>query len=621
MATQRSLSAEKNIQVLMTLLRSGQTTEALMGELMLELSHELTVSLKKFVDYGPDELAGLMAPLANDLMRVHHQPGMRRVEICGASTIFHVRTRDTEREVLAGAARLFGGESAVAMWSLSGGRLRHTEKWQIFSASQWHIMLLEWLVTHLQGWIEKIDANRVPGVSPDAIAREVARITASKIPAYGVLLDVLLLDALGYPRSLVAYHLRLGLRYQLLVSADWETSLIEFWSDIRYWPGRSGKLFPIAVSTASMMCGGALTPANVRDVLVTSGLSRNAWAHLARLPAATLHVLCLALERFSDADGKRIFLDELSFWLARFGRGVRYYRIPLANLTVALVWLVSESVDVRGRHSAAVNQARRPGSSLLPENLYWHESLISRMELSASHHDRLRLLLLAFAREVLAQSDELPALFSQLSEVMDWFRAEGLRLPPGWYKQSWSVMRSRGDQWHAEIIRQQEVRAREEAQVREAENEQRRAQFLLDVPAAFKSGVGEVSWTTPLPRYQAGDLVLEALLDSQALRQEGLLMSHCVGSYSQACLERRSLIYAVTHAEQRLGTLEMYAASPSDWRVVQFKGKRNCDLMHFIVQNGTFFRHFQAFKQAFHSALREQSLQIVRKTIAKKEEE
>ncbi len=189
----------------------------------------------------------------------------------------------------------------------------------------------------LREWLETAGSSLVPGVSAATIAREVARITASIIPSYGALLDVLLLDALGYSRSLVTYHLRLGLRGQLPVSVDWERNLIDRWSDTRYWPGRSRKIFPIAVSAASMTSSGPLMPASVRDALVASGLSRNAWAHLARLPATTLHVLCHALERLPDADGKRLFLNELSFWLSRLGKGFRYYGIPSANLTVCLV--------------------------------------------------------------------------------------------------------------------------------------------------------------------------------------------------------------------------------------------------------------------------------------------
>lgn len=601
MAMQQLSDSQRQLQSLLSLLRSTRTPESLMGELMLELSHDLSEALKRFGDYGQHEMAGLMAPLANDLIRALHFPGLRRVEICGASTVLQVRTRECEREGPTETMPLFGGESAVEAWALASGRPRHTDNWQIFSHSQWHIMIVEWLFNHLRVWIEQAGSSRAPGVNAAAIAREVARITTRKVPDYGLLLDVLLLDALGYPRALVAYHLRLGMHGQLPNSVGWERDLIDRWDDTRYWPGRTRKLFPIAVSAAALATGGVLTPTNVRNALVEHGLSRNAWAHLARLPLATLQLLCQVMESCPNSSHKRLFLDEFSFWLSRLGGNFRYYRLPSENLTVALVWSVRESVEIRGRQDEA-RAARRVSMPLLSDSLYWHESLVSRMELSARHHERLRLLLLVFSREVLAQSAELPALFSQLSAIMDWFRAEGLHLPVSWYKQPWAAIRSRSTHWHDEVVRQQED------QLRVAEQERQVAEQLLILPDFLKNDEGEGRWTAPLPCYQAGDLVLQALLDTQALKEEGRLMRHCVGSYSQACIQQRSLIYAVSRAGERLGTLEMYAASPKEWRVVQFKGRRNLDLMYLVRRNGSLYQHYEAFRQALHRASWEKAL-------------
>ena len=584
---------QHQLQSLRSLLRSTRTPESLMGELMLELSHDLSEALKRFGDYDSPAMAGLLAPLTNDLFRVRHLPGLRRVEICGASTVLQVRTRVYGIGLPAEAASLFGGEPAVEAWALAGGRPRHTENWQIFSPSQWHIMVLEWLFNHLHRWIGEVGSCRALSVA--AIAREVARIAARKIPDFWVLLNVLLLDALGYPRSLVAYQLRLSRQGQFPFSGSWAQDLMDRWEDCQYWPGRSRKLFPLAVSVAPMVANRVLNPTHVRNALVESGLSRNAWAHLARLPSATLQLLCQAMESCPNQSHKRIFLDELSFWLSRLGRSFRYYRLPPANLTVALVWSVRESVEIRGRQDEA-RAARVLSMPLLSDSLYWHESLVSRMELSVRHHERLRLLLLAFSREVLAHSGELPALFSQLSAIMDWFRVEGLRLPLSWYKQSWGVIRSRSARWHDEMIQQQED------QIRIAEQEQQAAEQLRATTNFLDSGTGEGSWTAPLPRYQAGDLILQALLDTQALKEEGRLMQHCVGSYSQACMQQRSLIYAVSRAGERMGTLEMYAASPKEWRVVQFKGRRNLNLMHLVRRNGPLYPHYEAFRLTLHRA-------------------
>lgn len=608
LTTPPTLSISEHPHALNMLLRSGISASALMGELMLELSHELSVSLKRIMNVSPDELARFMAPLTDALLSVQHNPGMRRVFLCGESVVFTVQTDEHSEAVLQDSGQglsFFEGAPAIAMWKLENGSYRHTGQWKIFSASQWHIMLLEWLFHRIQGWLNTLLPDRVGMVSRGAIAREIARQSVRRIPEYAVHLNVLLLDALGYPRSLVVYHMRLTKQYPQLASgndaAGWKNNLIAHWADTCYWPGRSRKMFPLAVAMAPLLEEEPLTPSTVRDVLLALGLSRNAWAHLARLPAHTLLMLCLALVRSWTELNKRQLLQELSFWLSRLGKEFRYYRIPRDRLVVALVWLVRELSGMRTQSDEGGNSDRILGSGLLPQNLHWHESLIGRKEFSVDHHEKLRLLLLGFARGVLNQSAELSVQLSQLSDVLDWFNAEGLQRPVSWYKQPWNVMLSRSAQWHEELVQQQVREAEERRRVHALENEQSRELRTQATPDKGRS------WVSPLPCFETETLLLEALLTSEALREEGRLMQHCVGSYTQACVDGLSLIYAVTHAGLRMGTLELSITRRGEWREVQFKGLRNLDLMHYIQPHGELCTHYQAFKRALAQAVSTQS--------------
>ncbi|MCC2638442.1 MAG: uncharacterized protein K0Q68_2161 [Moraxellaceae bacterium] len=564
------------------MLRSTQPPVVLRETLQRCILGDLADGLQVVTGHDESVVREFLARLGREFIHVRQEAGCRIVSLCGGTTELHVKTqavRDAE------PASHFNDEAAIAVWEWAQGPRRHTRQWQVFSLSQWQIMILKWLRQRLLEWFA---LTGLSGEAATVAARDVAQAAIQRTSACGPLLDVVLLDALGYPRSLVDYHLRLCLKGRQPTSTEWEMHLLAHWSDRLHWPGRSRKLFPVAVAAAAISEAAELTPAQVRDALGAAGLSRNAWAHLARWPADTLQILCQTLEGYHETCGKHLFLQELSVWLARLGKDFRYYGIHRDCRLIALVWVVRESVEVRARAEVVERPVRMNQVSLVPECVFWHESLISRRDLAIHHHARLQRVLLAFAREVLLARSDLRTLFERLSEVLDWFCVEGLRIPRDWFKQPFGVMHGRSRCWHEEV-----------------------GQFLRppiedDDDAPLAAGIaapdGEpapfLAWDVPLPCYEAGDLSFQALQDSQSLQEEGALMLHCVGTYAQVCAAGRSLIFAVSEAGQRLGTLEMGRDLQERWRPIQFKGLQNRQLLPTILPGGQRHLGFEAFRRA-----------------------
>lgn len=105
---------------------------------------------------------------------------------------------------------------------------------------------------------------------------------------------------------------------------------------------------------------------------------------------------------------------------------------------------------------------------------------------------------------------------------------------------------------------------------KEYHKELRRDNHQRAIIAAEESNVA-----FPQPAFtqaQIGPLRLEWLPDSKGLAQEGEVLSHCVGGYTEACSSGRSIIYAVRSAEgEPVATLEV----DRSYSVVQLRGRND----------------------------------------------
>jgi hypothetical protein len=572
----------------------------MLTDVMLDVAQAVHVALRSYGVRDPATLRRLVAPLGTAFLHIDHRLCERRVSVCGASAIFSVATRPAEPGFMPADGETegsrFNGEVAVADWRVADGVKRKLGGWRIFSSSQWHVMTVDWLYRHLTEASRHLEDRLPPGLSAAEIAREVARQAAAALHQHADLLDVLLLDALGYPREVVALSCRLQLRgqYPSPGVGSWHEVLLSHTQDLRHWPGRSRKLLPVAVATAAM--GIPFTPKAVRDALMDLGLSRNAWGRLMRWPVKALYALSRVMLASTDEAGLRCLLDEVSVWQSRLSSGLRLYGLPREHAVCILVWLPRECAALNSRPDVQ----RAPGvddDGLLGDAYAWRERMISRVGMDASLHGRLQLMLMAFARKVAASPKTFDLDFAALEAAIDWFAAEAQSYPVGWYKQPFPVMVRHSLQWHLE---QQEQRLAMERD---------RQQWRPEAPPVEGDLVPGVetteplSWTAPLERFERDGVVFEALLDSVALKQEGSLMGHCVGSYTNRCDKGYCLIYAVSRDGVRVGTLELQASWNNGWQPAQFKGPCNQELAGLIQRGGDMQLAFSYFRRALNAAM------------------
>lgn len=557
-------------------LRDPRDSSALLAEMLLDISfvlHELH-DLE-----GVDRVAvrELVAGLSAGLLQVEHMPGRRRVNFCDAAVVLEVTTAEVGRPSPWQASGLFAGETAVRIWKVDNPGFRGRHPWQLFSDSAFHIMVLEWLVQRLDIWC----GQYYPVAGAARSMRVLAQRAVQSIPSQANLLRLALLDALGTPRDLATFLLRAELQRCPPLPARLQAAVTENWSGRAAWCRRSCKLFPLA-AVAADLAGAPCTDARaVRDSFLAMGLARNAWAHLMRLPAPVITFLAAILVVTPDDDGRAVFLREFSFWLSRLGKRFRYYRIPQERLLTALVWACYESARLGGGSSLLSPDGL---SELLPESLFRYGMLISRMNLDAEHHLRMRALLLAFSFDVLESETPLDVLMNNLLFVLDWYVMEGSSFPVSWFKRDFWKISARSQRWHELLLRQLE-----------AERQQRLEQEF--------SAENTVSWAAPLSSFECDDVVFRALLSKAELELEGALMRHCVGTYASRCARGDTLIYAVSEQGQRLGTLEMYRqSSPRGWRTMQFKGEKNRELMTLIRRGGRLEEIYTRFKHDLAAA-------------------
>lgn len=591
-------STLKPAQLCQALLDADMPASSLFAGLMLDITFVLRSPLKK-MGVTDDATQELFRILSHRLLMVQNlSSGLRRVSVCNDRAVFWVPLQ-------AGSGRV--GASGETMWFPTGVasglvlRPRAMTKspmfWEILPVSHWHILIVEWLSQELSDWLPTQHPYLNYLTSPTAgTARELAALSGREVFGHVAALQVALLDALGYPRALTRYCLRNQQREQDLVTADWQASIIRHWPWRQAWSGRAIKLYPLALMVAQTDAQPALGVRDVRDVLLSWGLSRNAWAHLYRLPAVVVTALaqdlcCLVVE--SD---RTLYVATLSRWLSRLGHQYRYYALDRSRLQCALLWPLRELTYLRSTNRDAVSESfgRQGTASLLRGGFTGLEFMLRREDYSVADLDRLELLLLSFTHYVLSHSEDAWKQFSAFQNMLDWFHAKGRELPLTAFKRRFTEALAHSDRWHAEELcqRMQERQQQEEAE-RCSGQEFKRA--FAPPP---------LCWTVPLPSFERDGASFDALLTSQALTAEGQLMQHCVSSYSVSCANQKSYIYAVSYEGQRVGTLEMGFQKQHSWLVRQFKGLNNQDLRIALENPGS--KLHEPF-QYFMAALRQVS--------------
>lgn len=585
-------------QLFRALLASDMPASSLLAGLMMDITFALRSPLKEMgvTDAAIQELFRI---LSRRLLRVQNlSSGLRRVSVCGDRAVFLVPVQGgASRGDISGETMLVPAGVATGLVSRPRAVTKSPSFWEIMPVSHWHILIVDWLGQELTSWLPTQHPYLDYLTTPTAVtARELAAISGRDVPDHIVALQVALLDALGYPRVLTRYCLRNQQREQNRVTADWQASVIRHWSWRQAWSGRALKLYPLALMVAGTAVQPTLGVRDVRDVLLSWGLSRNAWAHLYRLPAVVVTALAQDLSRLVEESDRALYVANLSRWLSRLGHQYRYYALDRNRLQCALLWPLRELTFLRSSNRDTVSDSfdRQEEARLLRGGFTGLEFMLRREDYSVADLDRLELLLLGFTQHVLSHSADAWKQFSAFQNMLDWFHAKGRELPLTAFKRRFTEALAHSDRWHAEELcqRMQEHQQQEEAE-RCSGHEFKRA--LAPPP---------LCWTVPLPSFERDGASFDALLTSQALAAEGQLMQHCVSSYSVSCANHKSFIYAVSYEGQRVGTLEVGFQKQHSWLVRQFKGLNDQDLRIALENPGS--KLHEPF-QYFMAALRQVS--------------
>ena len=554
-----SLAQTRDLTPLPTPLRTLPSS-VLLAEVMLDISFELTTALRNRQIGTDSTRRELFQTLNNHLIAVDDRTnGMRRVSVCRDRAVFLIPIQPGGNE----HQDIFPPASACGLAARPYEKQHSPIFWDGLSPSQWHILILDWLRQELTSWMGLEKHGITPAIGD--ISREIAIIAAKPILDHVPALEWLLLDAMGYSRDLVHHCKRNQQRDPVGTSTSWQTALIRHWDSRQYWAGRSLKLFPLALAMADENLERPADPSSVRDWLRESGLSRNAWGFLYRLPAPVIRVIANDLLIIRQPEDRFRYLQGISLWFSRMGKQFRYYQSDWQRVVCTLVWPAREMMFITSNSPLAAASAyiEKSESRLFRTTFQGLESLLRRQHYTAQQQAQLQYLLLSFSRHALTAQDSTLSLFSGLQDIMDWFRTTSDRQPLNTFKRPYLEIKQLSDRWHT-CLREQEAAALE-------------AEILARVERPTNT---EVNWKVSVPQFKHGDFCFDALLTPQALRDEGVLMHNCVGSYVAYCASGTCLIYAVSHNGARVGTLELcrnYAET--SWEARQFKGKCNLELI------------------------------------------
>lgn len=538
----------------------------------------------------------LWLALGQNLIRVQDQSnGLRRVSICLDRSVFLVPVCQESSSLL---QDLFPVGRAIGLCARPHTLKHDPIFWDGLSHSQWRSTLQDWLMQELIRWMRASDSSLEARVDIGGMAAA----GVANIDSYVPHLQWLLMDAMGYPRALVRFGYRNLQRELAPPKAETQEAIIRYWPMRAQWYGRALKLFPLALALA----GRAETLPDVqttRDMLVQRGLSRNAWAMLYRMPASVISLIANDLRFFSDEEDLSRYLSHFSFWCSRLGAGqlfgpptqqlrylaglTIYRRLSLhplhhsqgrvMRLVYALLWPVRELTILKNDcpMRLAVDDMESCGFTLRLHNQS-RLDLLRYQHYPPDLHDRLQWMLLSFSRQLLQSETPVAQQFPMLESLMDWFRHEAMSLPVQAFKRPFPALFRLSERWHAQQVERPGYMTWED-----------------QLPS---------SWTSVLPLFESEGARFEALLTRMSLAEEGTLMQHCVASYARDCIEQRSLIYAVSFRQERVGTLEMRRMN-GQWRIKQFKGIRNYDLMETLTHPGSYLHiPYQEFLAALMSA-------------------
>lgn len=575
------IPAPSQLMLIISALTDERGPDELLNEIFLDITFSLRDALSEPYLSDRNALHELISSLKQHFIQITHSPGRRLVNVCETAVYFETLTIATSHPAAWQGVGVYAGETLTSLESVDANAVRRVTPWLSLTESQWHITVLEWLSRRLERWLVARGAS-----DPESAARRLSRQAAQHIPAQANLLYVILTDAAGCPRELLLYLLRRELRQYPALPFWLQNGITRYWIERRHWPGLSQKLFPLAVLAIDTMQCQSATPRAVRGALINAGLTRNAWAHLMRLPASLILFLCVLIRSLPDDKAREVFLKELSFWMQRFGKTYRYYTGRRDRTLAALVWLVYESSAI------ALDIKDRSISEQLPTGqLNLIAVLIHRLELLPRHHEKVRLVFLATAHAIMNRKKKLDETLNDFSTALDWLNADIENLPAKWFSRSFESMVARSDRWHEALLRRlEEEREAEERRIRALDERLREIEMAKS------------SWHTHLPNYEENGVTFSALLSSNALIQEGQAMMHCVGSYSTKCKNGRTLIYAISERDERLGTLEMYRLGHGKWTPVQFSGYANKQLMPLIRRSGRLHTVFANFKKKLNAS-------------------
>lgn len=585
-----SLISHRHSPTLITMLRDERSPDELLNEIFLDIAFHLSEALDDMDIPIPRGLHSLIATLRDNLVQVNHTPGRREINVCNRSLVFVTYTTHISPAYRWQARGRFAGETAIAPPRGAGEAEKQIAPWLNHTGTHWQIMILDWLARYLTPWLAQAD---IP--SPEKQARKLASQATQSIISNTQQLNVILTDAAGLPRDLLAYLLSQEARLGFPLPITLKHALCRHWHQRQQWPGRSAKQFPLAAFTADTLGSPSPSPHHVRDTLINLGLTRKGWAHLQRFPASLILHTTLLLDALPDTNTRTRFLETLSFWMSRLGKQHRYYTINRQHLQAAMVWLVHETalLGTGQTHIDAIE-------SIFPAELTLVSVLIHRRELGPESHLKLRQVFLTITQHLLTgDSVNLSQALDELAEMLDWLTAEIRQLPLKWFNRSYTQLAERCFQWHQEQLERQrrEVRALQEQQRRDREAEQERERIL-------EKDETQASWPSPLPQFETNGLTFRGLLNHHELQQEGIAMQHCVGTYTAECFHGNCLIYSVIHKDTHIGTLEMVKDGKGMWRAAQFKGRDNRNLMHTIRWEGHFQEQYSDFSRKLnHTAL------------------
>ena len=343
-------------------------------------------------------------------------------------------------------------------------------------------------------------------------------------------------DALRAATSIKGAHVKVSDYNKLIISID----------TVR----EAHSLNPQVVSLWAMVSGAKCTrPLHkvMKRALKAHGMTKGGWKYFLKLPITGLGELLVEIKNTSYAAAGTIKERE------------RLQRQILLGKLARSMNLLSQTGEVpRYTIMHWINTELCEASNLVEHDVKIAFISVMRALFKATKKERISV---RWHKKTYADTplDERPRLWrNRVRDVVDWMTRDGIvALNRDQRRMSWTGFERMCRVWHDQFMHQRHLNT-----------------------------YGNLAWESRIDVFTAvnwPDLRAVALVNSEALFEEGNVMGHCVSQYVQRCAQGRCRLFSIRKIdkegeEKRVSTLEITCTGMErKWEVIQHRGKFNSD--------------------------------------------